>query len=818
MTSATNIIKSRIYAPELPWNVRDPERLGPAIINYTRDHESYFRRWTDTWFENFQFVFGNHAIKWSKRYGVAVDYDFLRRNEGFGMRAQTNVARVITEALSSLIYSNLPSWAANAMDQSAIKGKRFAKIVEKILDCYMHRLNMDKEFATAALIYVLFGQFACRVDWNMQGGKLLEVPQFKKTTRPVFSTYMAPNAMTGGLIEIPTQAMDGTGKPMMEDIWEAVVDQTGRQVVNKFFAGDLRVDMLTPFQYRRPIGSPGMHKSRWIQEFKLMDYDQFLDEYEDLPGKTKLFDRVRPVNHDPLIYSFAVRHFMRMQFTTPPSLDDGMRRSESVFKSQLFKYKVFVVEHWDQPHPKKWKDGRRVVTANGVCTHMLGPSYTTNKLDGWHPYIEGQWMSIAPSSIAAGPMNDVIKKNRELDVMDSLKSTAIRRNMGSMLLIKSGMGLNPQMISGEPGQSHEVSDPYGARWLHDEMPIPTVLPALREAEKADVYEVAGAGDALRGQPSTGASSGYQEKQREEREQKRLTPAKKNFRQAVAGIGEKMVACLKANVVELDENVIGYLKRAAAGEFTVADAMAFLFGKIDYGVEVAVEEESMEMKSKATRQATIQELAQGPLGQRLSQDAKVLDKYLEEFDCETLRDASAAHRDRAQRENEVFLDMATLGGAAQGVSKPIVLFEDDDNIHQAEHAEFFVQNAEQMLANEAMLVEFLVHCERHRLQSSEKAATLPPGTSLQTPQMVQTAMGTQQPPQPQQIFQNTQVMKQQAQAAQAQGNPQGGKQAPQAPKLGKPAGAPKQAGRPTNPQAPSASTPSAPSPAASGGKA
>ena len=66
------------------------------------------------------------------------------------------------------------------------------------------------------------------------------------------------------------------------------------------------------------------------------------------------------------------------------------------------------------------------------------------------------------------------------------------------------------------------------------------------------------------------------------------------------------------------------------------------------------------QSKATLQANMLELAKGPAQQRLGQDAKVLDTFLKYFDADPLRDDSATHRDRANRENEVFLDMARLG--------------------------------------------------------------------------------------------------------------------------------------------------------------
>lgn len=815
------VTKAQLHAPDLPWNCFKHEELGQNVMKFVNDHEPYFRWWAQVWYENFQFLFGNHNIKWSRRYGVAVDYDFLRQpSSGFQLKSKTNISRVVVEALASLIYSNLPEWEVEAMDESSIKGKRFRKLLQKLLDCYMIRLSMDKEFQAAAVSYVLFGQMAFRTDWNHSGGKLLEIPKWRRIKAPAYSTYMAPNPYTMGLLEVPTPLQDQSGMPIMEDRWEAVVDEMGRQIVDKVLSGDAYVRGLTPMQYRRQPGTLA-HNSRWWEEFRIMDYDEFVDEYKNVPGATRLFKTIKPIYANQGVYEFAVRHFLRMQFTTPPTVDDVFRKSGNVFKSSMFKYKVLVVEHMDCPHTEKWKEGRRVIVCNGDATHITKPSYNVEGTqDGWHPYSEAQWMAAPPSSIAPGPMNDVTAKNRELNVKDTLMSTAVRRNMGSALLIKGGGGLDPQKFSGEPGMSYEVNNVHdAARWLHDDMPIPPAMPTLRQMDKDDVYESSGAGDALRGQPSTGASSGYQEKQREEREEKRLAPARKNFESAVSNVGQKLVACIKQNSLKLEDNTMGFLKRAAAGEYTSQDVIAFISTPIAFGTDVKVKKSSMAIKSRASQQAMYMELAAGPLAQRLGQDAKVLDRFLKFFDADGLRDGSAAQRDRAERENEAFLDFMRLGPDAEGILMPKVMQGDNDDIHLAEHEEFEARYAEELLSNEWLLLKFLIHKEQHRLQKQEKEGQLLPGTALQTGTMMATARQTAQPTV--QTVQQNAMIKAQTKAQQPQQQqpqqPQG--QPPQAKPNGGPPGAapqgqapapqaPRMPGGRTDPQAPSGNTPPA----------
>lgn len=807
---STNLAKSRVFAGDLPWNIMRPEQLGPSILQFVKDYEPFYRRWAEKWFENFQFVYGNQSIRWSKRWGFAVDVDYLRRIPSINMRAQTNISRVVLESLASLIYAQIPEWEVEAADESSIKGARIQKIISKLLDAYMVRLNCQEEFYDAAMIFTAFGQFAASIDWDPNAGRLLENPQYQRIKKPVFTSTIMQNPVTGQMMQVPVQARDAMGAPLFEDGYEAKTDAMGRQMIDRIFAGDVRLDILTPFEYRREPGSSGMHNTRWIQRFRLLDYDQYMDEYDHVQGRTKAYNSIRPIYSDPTIYSFAIQHFMRMQFTAPPSLQDAFRRNESIFSSRMFRSKVFVIEHWDRPHLRKWPIGRRLVITNGECTHATTPSYSTNTKDGWHPYVEAQWMHVKPSSISAGPMNDVISKNRELNIKDSLIATAVRRNMGSTLLTKIGSGLDPQKLTGEPGGVHEVLDPFGARWLHDEMPIPPVLPELRQMDRDDTWEMSGAGDALRGQPAVGASSGYQEKQREEREEKRLTPAKRQFEHAISGMGSKIYACLKANVRELDDQVIGYMKRAAAGEYEIQDVIAVLTTPVDFGVDVNVRKSSMAVKSKASQQATIMEFL-GGIGAPLAQDPQVMDSVLKYFDLEKLRSpAISVHADRATRENEVFEDMLRLGPNLEGILRPIVSFIDRDEIHGALHENWIAANFDRLRNNEPVLFEMLAHLEWHKMQAAEKAGAMLPGSALLAPQLMAGMVGQPTPTIPQ-VAQYTFM---QQQAAMNPAAPAGNAQAPQAPAGPRAPGAPPGA-RPTDAGAPSGNTPQA---AARGGAA
>jgi hypothetical protein len=791
-----NVAKAMSLSPEDPWNQTTPEALGPCLTNFLQNHEPYFRKWAENWYMTMQYVFGQHNFRWSRRNGFAVDFDWLRekRSPSSYVRAYTNIARIAVESLTSGLYSNLPAWDVDAVDDSATAGRRQKKIVGKLLDGLYRTLQCDRDGAAGAFVFAMFGQMAFEAGWNPMSGRVIEQPRYIKSQMPSYTSWMANNPIIqGGLIEAITQAKDPGGRPYLENEWNIARDAAGREIIDRIFTGNPQLNVLTPFEYRRAVGSGGMHKTRYVQIFRLMDYDKWLDIYGQVGGKTRFFRDVQPVYALTPIYQFALRFYMRMMYVTPPSGEEYGTRWGSTMSGGL-KHKVLVVEHFDEPHPLKWPEGRRVILGNGACTHITKPDYNTMKLDGWHPLSEAQWMNAYPSSVASGPMQDLVKKNQELNVMDSFIATAMRRSLGGQYLVKIGSGIDPNRLVGEPGLAHEVTDPYGIRILHDELAIPPVVAAIREMQKQDAYDQSGALEAQRGKSDDG-SSGYQTKLFEEREEKRLAPARKAYRSAMAGGGEKMIYALHRNVIKLDDALMGYLISNAAGEFTPQDVMSFLSKPLNIGTQITIVENSMVYKSSASRKADLAQMTQNPaVQQRLTADAKVLDKYLKFFEMDQLRDASSAQRDRAERENETFLDMLRLGQDLEGIPRPVVIYEDDDVIHEDEHTDFIVRYWETVRHNPAFLLEFYTHMERHRLQREEKQAKLMPGGAQLAGQMV--SMASQQPtPQPQQVMVDSQIKNMQQKLMASQGAT--GEMQPEG---GAPAGA-----KPKSPSAPAATT-------------
>ena len=119
----TSLKKLEQECPNLPWCTDDIHRLGPVTMDYFRQNEVFHRRWAVKWFENFQFVYGNHHLKWSRKYDCAINTDFLRRDTAINQKSKTNITREITESLASMIFADSPTWEVATPEESNAQGK-----------------------------------------------------------------------------------------------------------------------------------------------------------------------------------------------------------------------------------------------------------------------------------------------------------------------------------------------------------------------------------------------------------------------------------------------------------------------------------------------------------------------------------------------------------------------------------------------------------------------------------------------------------------------------------------------------------------------
>lgn len=780
----------------MPWTTNDPMKLENAINGLAVQADFQNRQWAQKWFENFQFVMGNHYLKWSRQFDFAIDTDYLKGGNSDQKRSQTNISRTVLESLATLIYSQLGDVICDSKYDSSSRGARLARVVESLVECYNERLNLHEEFDVGSVLYVMFSKVYAAVTFNRTMGGTFKRPKQQLVKVPKMTTRANTDPLTGETIVVPTPVMGRDGQPVMIDSFENVIGPDGQPVYEYVKAGDVEVEMLSPFEVASDPMCKTFAKSQWVQRYRVMDYDKFMTEYGDDPGViASAIDRIQAGVVAAPIRNMAIRHFLRTVFAIPPSMDfSGQLNLTSLF---MMRNKVFVIEHYDRPsegHRKNqtpWlSEGRRCILANGKLAVVSTPQYRMSSGTGWHPLVEAKWLPLAPSTQSSGPMSDTVQKNRELNLVDTLISLALQRQAASTLLVNENAGIDKTKWSGEPGMSFYTSgDPSSAvAYASDKNPMPALAERQREMVKEDVFDVSGAQESIRGERSIGATSGYQARLYEEREKKRTSKASNNWESFVKSIYEKICCCLQQNAIKLDDSVISRILRSTDGEVTVSDVFAFLNGPIDFGVDITLKHDSMSTKSKATKIADMQEAMNIPaVGQRLIDDPAVVDAYLDFLDIEVLRDIKSTHRDRAKKENAIFLDMLAFGDPnallqAFGADAPVVLWEDDDMIHMLEHARDYLKNFDKYKRNPIMMREFAAHRALHEQNYKAKGGQ-------QTPYLASTAadmearaeMDAAQPKNVIQELQNLQAMKlQQAQQAEAALKAQGAPAAPATP--------------------------------------
>jgi hypothetical protein len=779
--------KVKQFSQDLPWCVEDPALLGSVVANYTKQQDVYLGPWMEKWFENFQYVYGNHNFHWTRKFAVPVDRrDFIGRNsKSIAQRSKTNLTRTVFESLTASLFTRTPDWECIAADDSKSSNRRTKRMLEKLLDCKFEQLEMRSDIRNFVGNFVGYGMSFAKIDFNISGGSVKQIPRMEEKVVPVFQS-IKKSADPIGLISSIVEDTNSDGQSMLERRLVPVIGEDGQPITDSAFTGEVRVQILSPFEVTRELATGGAKHAKWWCHQRVMDYDDFYKEYSEMDGRLRYFDEIQPGAFGGQ-KGHAMRHLFRMQYVTPQNNQshDSRQSYYSMF-SQMLSKKVLVTEWFDAPTKSNPK-GRLVVVVNGKCTHITEPSYSFDGVGGWHPFVEANWLSLNPSVMPTGPIDDVTSKNKELNQLDSVIDTAANRNLGSLVLLKNSAGIEAGDITGEPGLVLKTSDPMGAvNYVRDSQPLPPIVPALRDMKKEDIFMNSGAQEAIRGEGGN-ATSGIQVRLQEEQERKRLTPQRLEVEAAVAMIGKKIITCIQQNCTELEEQTVGYLLRSASGEFDLQDISAFLSNPITFGVDVSIKAGSMQSKSQAAEQQMIMDLMGGPLGVKL-QDAGVADRVLKTLGAEALRDKSSVHRDRAARENEVHADLGKMGPDAVGVTIPSVMFVDDDDIHIQDHESDMVENAERLRSN---LFEFKMrtqHMEIHKIQKREKAGELPPGTAANYRQ-IEAQVSEQPSPAVGQVVEQAQQRKDQraeeAQQKQAQGPNAAPASVPATPKLNVP---------------------------------
>ena len=714
-----NLLESD-YCQDLPWCVDDVDKLGNVVTNFYYNQSRMIAPKARQWFQNVNFFYGNQNLRWSNYLSAPVVSDFMplagkRRSGAF--RTQSNFIRVVGESLLALIASR------NAVPSVSVKSKfsTMSSLVKPIakarLDYFNDHLELPIKFREAALGLIVFSEIAGKVEYCRSKGYMQKYQVMQEVQQPVMKVTQELDPASGLYMEMQVPDVDPmTGQPVTQTVTVPKRDSRGNVVFNHAWSGDTDFRIVTPFELFRDYDSD-FYESKRIGEVRIIDYDDWLSEYSELGGKTEYFDMVRPGASTDFVYQIMLMHFLRTKFMAP----DGYSQTSSPFNSNWnLMNKVLIIEHYDRPHPQKWPNGRKLVIANGMCTHrIMKQDYYTTKKDGWHPYNWAGWLVCPPVSFANGPIDDVISKQQDINYTETLINTKLHRAFGGVTLVKTN-AFDKDKLTGEPNQSIYTPNVNDAiRFAHDENAIEPAIPQIEDRKKDDLFTISGAQEAIRGERSENASSGFAQKVIDEREQRRLTPGKRSLEQYVKKAYEKIQACDRATTNFSDPRVQELLK-TALGNVTASQLKIYMDQAIDLGLDISIDADSMAYESEAAKKAEVRELLGTPFGQIVFQSPELTDRFKDFFGLDDFKDQQSLHVDNAQCENDAFF--ALLYGSIDTMdlnAMPKVIPEQSDDIHLAEHDKFIITNQKSLENNPELFQLIITHKQHHEDQKIRK---------------------------------------------------------------------------------------------------
>lgn len=745
------LLSPQMMTGVMPWQTNDRKQLEGAIYSLAIQADYENRRWAQKWFEQHQFVLGNQSFKWSRQHDFAVDVDFLRARRGDNYQCQTNISRVVLESLASSIYSQLGELEFNTIDHATSRGRRLTKTLEGVGECYNERLGMHQEFDYGSNVLTLYSRVYGKIYWDKNAGFRFKRPKQAPVKQPKMTTRLETDPVTGEQMSVPCPVLDANGQPEMIDTYQTLVGPDGQPIYEWAPNGDAAIEMLTPYEVRAE-NARTFSRSKWIQQIRVMDYDDFMTEFASEPGAIDSeMRRVKGGIVSTTVRAMAYRHFLRAMFSSPPTLDfNGQMSMTSML---AMKNKILVIEHFDRPteghkyNQTPWlREGRRSVLANGRLVLVSTPQYRVPGCAiGWHPYFEARWLIVPPSAEATGPMSDTVAKNREVNMTDNMMSIAVKRTAGGQVLVNELSGLDKNKITGEPGMTHYVSGNPNEAYaiMSDKQPVPPSLVNYRQQQIDDTWLVSATDDSLRGERSVGATSGYQARIYEERAQKRISKAENNWHEFCAMAYKKLFHCIQQNASQMDPSVVARIMRSAQGDITESDVYDYLKGPMDFGVDVSMKYGSMRLKSHATKIADLYEAMKIPqVAEQLAADPSVLDKILDFLGLDMVRTLDADHRERARRENTWFYDVQHIREPEQllayGSDAPVVIWQDNDMAHLVEHMRDKVKNWDRYKKNPLVLSLHEAHCAWHEQNLKAKQNEQSPYIASTAPAMEQRA--------------------------------------------------------------------------------
>jgi len=429
----------------------------------------------------------NHLMLDGKQWLV---YDSSRDRQGQWRqlsvsRANEYIPRPVTNLLFD-VYQTLKAYLVQHRPRSTIrantqtyKDKMAAKLGNIVLEANFERLKEQENYEYAAACCLVYGTVFKKSYWDTSSLQMAKIPRMEQ--RP--------------------QTDPATGQVIGMTEVDAMDPETGEPLFDEIPLGDVNTSVVEPYRIALDPLANGLHNSRWIMEYAIQPLDWIKETFgKEGDGYT---GRVEEVKEEKTL-SNSLQRFYQLKTSAGVSTAGGIRSMASS-SDEMIENAAVVKEYYEAPtrkHPK----GRMVVVANGIPLYAGDSPYQGPEQGDWHPYSEARWEVVPGRFWGKSPLDDATELQKHINSIDSTIILVRKTQAIPQKLIPIGSGVKKGEWTGRPGQEIYYRDGSAPPSTIDATNVGQQVFQEREMKKAEIKEITGAIDILKGDRPPGVTA------------------------------------------------------------------------------------------------------------------------------------------------------------------------------------------------------------------------------------------------------------------------------------------------------------------------
>lgn len=663
----------------------------------------------------------NHLMLDGKQWLV---YDSSRDRQGQWRqlsvsRANEYIPRPVTNLLFD-VYQTLKAYLVQHRPRSTIRpntqdyrDKMAAKLGNIVLEANFERLKELENYEYAAACCLVYGTVFKKSYWDTSNLQMAKIPR----------TEQRPNLDPA------------TGQVVGMSEVDAVDPQTGEPLFDEIPLGDVNTAVVEPYRMALDPLANGLHNSRWIMEYAIQPLDWIKETFngagkpgpngeppELKPGYTGRVDEVK----EEKTLSNSLQRFYQLKTSAGVSTSGGIR-SMSTSSDEMIENAAVVKEYYEAP-TRKYPKGRMVVVANNIPLYAGDSPYSGPEQGDWHPYSEARWEVVPGRFWGKSPLDEATELQKHINSIDSTIILVRKTQAIPQKLIPIGSGIKKGEWTGRPGQEIYYRDGASPPSTIEATSVGQQVFQEREMKKAEIKEITGAIDILKGDRPPGVTAASALEMLYEVGTGKLRPALDRWRRFIENDQKKQLRLVGQKYREPRDQFIKLLHMKNR-ELPKESLNAFIGTDLYDNFNVIIEAGSNIPKLESAEKANLLQLAQiGTLGLENPENRLEFNKRMGiiGFDQEVGPDQT-----RAEWENDLLDNIMYSPG-----NKPVVLDCDNHQLHKEIHdrrkkkPDYISLPSEVQQAYEAHDAEHEKFLQQQKQAAQEEAAAT--GQPAQTP--------------------------------------------------------------------------------------